>query len=167
MLVIKCSSCGFELYKGRSAIEPREVIKQWGGRCPVCMSPLSIKPLKIEVGVAKNRWMLSRYPYDALHIANKKHVCCRCGREILKGDIFFVKSGSSPKCIPCVLDIYTIDEIVNMIARKYSIAKLIDFVEQMKRYGYELTIEKIRDMLWDKEMKEQLDNMLSLRKHNA
>ena len=51
MLVIRCSSCGFVFYQSSRELRSIDmVLREWGYKCPVCMSPLSIKPVKAIVG---------------------------------------------------------------------------------------------------------------------
>ena len=49
MIIIKCHSCGFILYQGNELKSIDLVLREWGYRCPVCMSPLSRVPLKTKV----------------------------------------------------------------------------------------------------------------------
>lgn len=53
--VIKCDSCGFVLYKGADPKTVEAVLRLWGGVCPKCMSPLERRPIKIAVGLLKER----------------------------------------------------------------------------------------------------------------
>ena len=57
-IIIKCHSCGFILYQGNELRSIDVVLRQWGYRCPVCMSPLSRKPVGFFVearnGVVKH-----------------------------------------------------------------------------------------------------------------
>ena len=57
-IIIKCNSCGFILYQGNELVSIESVLRKWGYRCPVCMSPLSNKPLRFTVeardGVVKH-----------------------------------------------------------------------------------------------------------------
>jgi len=53
-IIIRCHSCGFVLAKvekapngGLPSIDL--VLRQWNYRCPVCMSPLSTRPLGMKV----------------------------------------------------------------------------------------------------------------------
>jgi hypothetical protein len=48
-IIIRCRSCGFVLYRGNELRSIDEVLRVWGYRCPVCMSPLSTRPLGMKV----------------------------------------------------------------------------------------------------------------------
>jgi len=48
-IIIRCHSCGFVLYNGNELKSIDLVLREWGYRCPVCMSPLSRVPLKTRV----------------------------------------------------------------------------------------------------------------------
>ncbi len=38
-LIVKCQSCGFTLHEGRlRALD--DIVREWGGRCPKCLSTL-------------------------------------------------------------------------------------------------------------------------------
>jgi len=58
-LIIKCHSCGFILYQGNELKSIDLVLREWGYRCPVCMSPLSRTPLrtKVEAIPRRNRYI--------------------------------------------------------------------------------------------------------------
>ena len=49
MIIIRCHSCGFVLYRGNQLRSIDEVLRQWDYKCPVCMSPLSKTPIRWEV----------------------------------------------------------------------------------------------------------------------
>jgi Zn finger protein HypA/HybF involved in hydrogenase expression len=49
-IIIRCHSCGFILYQGNELKSIDVVLREWGYRCPVCMSPLSKTPIRWEVG---------------------------------------------------------------------------------------------------------------------
>ena len=53
-IIIKCHSCGFILYQGNELRSIDAVLREWGDRCPVCMSPLSRTPLGIGIRVVSN-----------------------------------------------------------------------------------------------------------------
>ena len=40
MYVVRCSACGFELYRDAMPVTIYKVAAMWGGRCPRCMSPI-------------------------------------------------------------------------------------------------------------------------------
>jgi len=48
-IIIKCHSCGFILYQGNELRSIDLVLREWGYRCPVCLSPLSPKPVEFKV----------------------------------------------------------------------------------------------------------------------
>jgi hypothetical protein len=48
-IIIKCHSCGFVLYNGNELRSIDLVLREWGYRCPVCMSPLSPRPVEFKV----------------------------------------------------------------------------------------------------------------------
>ena len=48
-IIIRCRSCGFILYQGNELKSIDAVLRGWGYRCPVCMSPLSTWPLAVKV----------------------------------------------------------------------------------------------------------------------
>ena len=48
-IIIRCHSCGFVLYRDNQLKSIDEVLREWGYRCPACMSPLSTWPLGIKV----------------------------------------------------------------------------------------------------------------------
>ena len=48
-IIIRCHSCGFILYQGNELKSINAVLREWGYRCPVCMSPLSTWPLAVKV----------------------------------------------------------------------------------------------------------------------
>jgi hypothetical protein len=48
-IIIRCHSCGFVLYRGDQLRSIDEVLRVWGYKCPVCMSPLSTRPLGMKV----------------------------------------------------------------------------------------------------------------------
>jgi hypothetical protein len=58
-IIIRCHSCGFELYNGNELKSIDLVLREWGYRCPVCMSPLSRVPLraKVEAIPRRNRYI--------------------------------------------------------------------------------------------------------------
>jgi len=58
-IIIKCHSCGFVLYNGNELKSIDLVLREWGYRCPVCMSPLSRVPLrtKVEAIPRRNRYI--------------------------------------------------------------------------------------------------------------
>ena len=60
-IIIKCHSCGFILYQGNELKSIDLVLREWGYRCPVCMSPLSRTPLRAKVEAIPRR---SRYIDD-------------------------------------------------------------------------------------------------------
>jgi uncharacterized protein with PIN domain len=55
-IIIRCHSCGFVLAViGKEAMQNgvpsiEVILRQWGYRCPVCLSPLSKTPIRWEVG---------------------------------------------------------------------------------------------------------------------
>jgi len=58
-IIIRCHSCGFMLYNGNELKSIDLVLREWGYRCPVCMSPLSRTPLrtKVEAIPRRNRYI--------------------------------------------------------------------------------------------------------------
>jgi len=58
-IIIRCHSCGFVLYNGNELKSIDLVLREWGYRCPVCMSPLSRTPLrtKVEAIPRRNRYI--------------------------------------------------------------------------------------------------------------
>ena len=48
-IVIKCHSCGFIFYQGNQLKSIDDVLKQWGNRCPVCLSLLETKPIRFKI----------------------------------------------------------------------------------------------------------------------
>ena len=48
-IIIRCHSCGFVLYNSNELKSIDLVLREWGYRCPVCMSPLSRTPLRTKV----------------------------------------------------------------------------------------------------------------------
>jgi len=48
-IIIRCHSCGFVLYNSNELKSIDLVLREWGYRCPVCMSPLSRIPLRTKV----------------------------------------------------------------------------------------------------------------------
>jgi hypothetical protein len=48
-IIIRCRSCGFILYQGNELKSIDEVLRVWGYKCPVCLSPLSTQPLDMKV----------------------------------------------------------------------------------------------------------------------
>ncbi len=48
-IIIRCHSCGFVLYNGNQLRSIDEILRQWGYKCPVCLSPLSKTPIRWEV----------------------------------------------------------------------------------------------------------------------
>lgn len=54
-LTIRCYSCGFVLYRGSSLKTIDDVLREWGFRCPKCLSPLSKSPEQVEVHVGEDR----------------------------------------------------------------------------------------------------------------
>lgn len=53
--IIKCSKCGYVLYRGNDLIPPRDIVKKFNGKCPRCSSILSQSPVSIEVRELK-KW---------------------------------------------------------------------------------------------------------------
>ncbi|MEM0217272.1 MAG: hypothetical protein QXM73_00775 [Candidatus Nezhaarchaeales archaeon] len=47
--IVKCAKCGYVLYKGNDLVQPKEIAKRFGGKCPKCSSLLSQSPLSVEV----------------------------------------------------------------------------------------------------------------------
>lgn len=47
--IVKCSNCGYILYRGNELVQPREIAKRFSGKCPKCSSILSQNPISIEV----------------------------------------------------------------------------------------------------------------------
>jgi len=60
-IIIRCHSCGFVLYNSNELRSIDLVLREWGYRCPVCMSPLSRAPLRAKVEAIPRR---SRYIDD-------------------------------------------------------------------------------------------------------
>ena len=58
-IIIRCHSCGFVLYNGNELRSIDLILREWGYRCPVCMSPLSRTPLrtKVEAIPRRNRYI--------------------------------------------------------------------------------------------------------------
>jgi len=58
-IIIRCHSCGFVLYNGNELRSIDLILREWGYRCPVCMSPLSRIPLraKVEAMPRRNRYI--------------------------------------------------------------------------------------------------------------
>jgi len=58
-IIIRCHSCGFVLYNSNELRSIDLVLREWGYRCPVCMSPLSRAPLraKVEAIPRRNRYI--------------------------------------------------------------------------------------------------------------
>ncbi|WP_069808127.1 hypothetical protein [Vulcanisaeta thermophila] len=54
-IIIKCHSCGFVFHADEQLRSIDDVLKQWGYRCPVCLSPLSKIPLSMSVMAARGR----------------------------------------------------------------------------------------------------------------
>ena len=48
-IIIRCHSCGFVLYNGNELRSIDLILREWGYKCPVCMSPLSKVPLRVKV----------------------------------------------------------------------------------------------------------------------
>ena len=48
-IIIKCHSCGFVFYNDHQLKSIDEVLRQWGFKCPVCLSPLSKTPITMRV----------------------------------------------------------------------------------------------------------------------
>jgi hypothetical protein len=53
-IIIRCHSCGFVLAVIRRediryGLSIDKILRQWGYRCPVCLSPLSKTPIRWEV----------------------------------------------------------------------------------------------------------------------
>jgi len=48
-IIIKCHSCGFVLYNGNELKSIDLVLREWGYRCPACLSPLSPRPIGFKV----------------------------------------------------------------------------------------------------------------------
>ncbi len=48
-IIIRCQSCGFILYQGNELKSIDMVLREWGYRCPVCMSPLGKTPIRWKV----------------------------------------------------------------------------------------------------------------------
>ncbi|MCG2869793.1 MAG: hypothetical protein L7H10_03465 [Vulcanisaeta sp.] len=48
-IIIRCHSCGFVLYHDNQLKSVDEVLRQWGYKCPVCLSPLSKTPISLRV----------------------------------------------------------------------------------------------------------------------
>jgi predicted Zn-ribbon and HTH transcriptional regulator len=63
-IIIKCHSCGFILYQGNELRSIDAVLRGWGYRCPVCMSPLSNKPVRFFVEARDN--VVKHYDRDVI-----------------------------------------------------------------------------------------------------
>jgi hypothetical protein len=63
-IIIKCHSCGFILYQGNELKSIDAVLREWGYRCPVCMSPLSNKPVRFIVEARDN--VVKHYDRDVI-----------------------------------------------------------------------------------------------------
>jgi len=63
-IIIKCHSCGFILYQGDELVSIESVLRKWGYRCPVCMSPLSNKPVRFIVEARKG--VVKHYDRDVI-----------------------------------------------------------------------------------------------------
>ena len=48
-IIIRCHSCGFVLYNGNELRSIDLILREWGYRCPVCLSPLSPRPIGFKV----------------------------------------------------------------------------------------------------------------------
>lgn len=48
-IIIKCSSCGFIFYSDKQLKPIEDVLKQWGFRCPCCLSPLDLEPREYTI----------------------------------------------------------------------------------------------------------------------
>jgi len=48
-IIIRCHSCGFVLYRDNQLKSIDEVLREWGYRCPACLSPLSKTPIRWKV----------------------------------------------------------------------------------------------------------------------
>jgi hypothetical protein len=49
-IIIRCHFCGFILYQGNELKSIDVVLREWGYRCPACLSPLSKAPISWKVG---------------------------------------------------------------------------------------------------------------------
>jgi hypothetical protein len=58
-IIIRCHSCGFTLYQGNELKSIDMVLREWGYKCPVCMSPLSTWPLDTKVAARLTHKYLS------------------------------------------------------------------------------------------------------------
>ena len=75
-IIVKCSSCGFILYKSNQPKPIESILMQWDFRCPCCMSPLSLDEMqfKCEARALKS---LPRSPglcIDAIKSRPEEHV---------------------------------------------------------------------------------------------
>ena len=56
-IIVKCSSCGFILYKSNQPKPIEDILMQWGFRCPCCMSPLSLDEMQFKCEAREFRKM--------------------------------------------------------------------------------------------------------------
>jgi predicted Zn-ribbon and HTH transcriptional regulator len=47
--VVKCKACGFVLYAGDRPRPVKDIVAEWGGKCPRCASRLGEEPARIVV----------------------------------------------------------------------------------------------------------------------
>ena len=136
-IVVKCGSCGFVFYQGRELKNIYDVLKQWGFRCPCCMSIIEpeqiinyeIKPsekaLKIlQSNKGKIELIVSKLIERAcIRTVSETLTCSRCGNEIRKG-MLYIYSGGKPICENCLRNIFSNEVIDRVKEIKLGIPKI-------------------------------------------
>ena len=52
---IRCTSCGFVLYRGKDLVSVYSVLMRYGFQCPCCLSKLEPKIRRVEIKTTENK----------------------------------------------------------------------------------------------------------------
>jgi len=115
-IIIKCHSCGFVLYEGNQVKSIDDVLRQWGFRCPCCLSTLDAIPKKFSVEALVNiKRYLDIYNHFYWKVRKKekkgKVYCTECGKEIQMHEIYIAKDINKIWCLKCLKNRLTSTEL--------------------------------------------------------
>ena len=139
-ITIKCKHCGFTFYHGNQLKSIYDVLRLWGYRCPVCLSPCGVKPSEWFIRVGFSGDDLSDIDVKAriklmLHEATTKCICSDCGRLIYEGDIYWAKTGYAKRCLICAIKRLSAKEVkalMEVMKEKYN-KDLKKYIEEIRQ----------------------------------
>lgn len=108
-IIIKCKQCGFIFYNDNRLTSIQDVLKNYGYRCPVCMSliPSSIREIVHELEINVKPVEGINYMYERaksriasiVRLASRPWKCYACEREIQPHEIYAYSD--KPLCLEC------------------------------------------------------------------